>query len=131
MELLNEADILYEVGSYKSSNNRAYYAAFNGVRALLALDGVDFKKHSAVIQYFIRLYIKTGELPIEFSDIIISASKIRNNSDYDDFFIASKEMTKTQINKCKELCHAINEYLHKRISNNAEPLLDMEIEKDK
>ena len=33
---------------YLDANNRAYYAIFHAMRAIIALDGVDFKKHSAV-----------------------------------------------------------------------------------
>ena len=34
---------------------------FTGVRAVLAKDGIDFKKHAGVIAYFQKEYIKTGE----------------------------------------------------------------------
>ena len=37
---------------YASANNRAYYAIFHAMRAVLALDGEDYKKHSAVISRF-------------------------------------------------------------------------------
>ena len=56
-ELIDDSRRLFESGSYKSSNNRAYYAIFYAMRAVLALDEVDFKKHSGVIQYFQREYI--------------------------------------------------------------------------
>ena len=59
-ELIDDAKQLYKSGSFNSSNNRAYYAIFHAMRAVLALEEVDFKKHSGVIQYFQREYIKTG-----------------------------------------------------------------------
>ena len=43
---------LYENGLLTDSANRSYYAIFHAVRSVLALDGVDFKKHSGVISYF-------------------------------------------------------------------------------
>lgn len=43
---------LFKLNLYKQSMNRSYYAIFHAVRSLLALDGVDFKKHSGVIGYF-------------------------------------------------------------------------------
>ncbi len=95
-ELIDDAKQLYKSGSYKSSNNRAYYAIFHAMRAVLALEEVDFKKHSGVIQYFQREYIKTGIFEKAYSHIIISASEIRNASDYDDFLLASKEETKSR-----------------------------------
>ena len=59
-ELISEAETMYNANSYKGANNRAYYAVFSLMRAVLALDGEDFKKHSGVIQYFQKNYIKTG-----------------------------------------------------------------------
>ena len=35
-----------KAGLYRAANNRAYYAIFHAIRALFALDGVDFKAHS-------------------------------------------------------------------------------------
>jgi len=35
--------------SYRSAANRAYYAIFHAMRAVLALDGVDMKHHSGII----------------------------------------------------------------------------------
>lgn len=46
------------MGELKTANNRAYYSIFHAMRAILALDEVDFKKHSGVIAYFRENYIK-------------------------------------------------------------------------
>ena len=45
---------------YKNAANRSYYAIFHAMRAVLALDGIDRKKHSGVISDFRKLYIKTN-----------------------------------------------------------------------
>ena len=37
--------LLDEVGDYTSANNRAYYAIFYAIRAVLALEEIDFKRH--------------------------------------------------------------------------------------
>ena len=47
----------------KGAANRSYYAIFHAMRAVLALDGIDMKRHSGVMSEFRRLYIKTGILP--------------------------------------------------------------------
>ena len=78
---------------YMTANNRAYYCVFHSMRAVIALDGVDFKKHSGVIAYFREHYIKTGIFDKMYSDIISSTSLIRSKSDYDDFYIAQKDET--------------------------------------
>ena len=46
-------------GYWADSANRSYYAIFHALRAVLALDAFDSKKHSGVISYFLEHYIKT------------------------------------------------------------------------
>lgn len=43
-DCLKEADILLSAEEYKGAANRAYYAAFHAMRAVLILDGFDSKK---------------------------------------------------------------------------------------
>ncbi len=33
---------------YKAANNRAYYSIFHSIRAILALEPIDFKRHKDV-----------------------------------------------------------------------------------
>lgn len=75
------------------ANNRAYYAIFHAMRAVLVFDNFDSSKHSGVIAEFRRRYIKEGIFPAEISKMIGAAFTIRNASDYDDMFIASKDDT--------------------------------------
>ena len=41
-ERLQSANALIRIGDYKTAVNRSYYAAFSAMRAVLALDGLDF-----------------------------------------------------------------------------------------
>ena len=59
-ECLRDAKLLLAGESYRSAANRAYYAIFHAMRAVLALDGVDMKHHSGIISEFRKRYIKTG-----------------------------------------------------------------------
>jgi len=59
-----------EAGDYASANNRAYYCIFHAMRAVLALDGEDDKKHSAVIARFSMQYLKAERLPKKFGRLI-------------------------------------------------------------
>ena len=58
-ERLSYADEILKIGDYKTVANRSYYAVFSAMRAVLALDGFDSKKHSGIIAEFRRLYLKT------------------------------------------------------------------------
>ena len=81
------------------------------MRAVLAFDGYDVKKHSAVISKFRSLYIKTGVFDSKLSNYITDMFEMRNDSDYDDFYLLSKEDVEDQINNAKEFLNAIKLYL--------------------
>ena len=109
------AVILFDTGHYRAANNRAYYSIFHAMRAVLAFDGYDSKKHSGIIAVFRKDYIKTAVFDISFSDIIGTASEIRNASDYDDMFIADKAETAEQIQNAKVFLDQISSYVEKKL----------------
>lgn len=115
-ECLNAAKSLYKNGSYKSAANRSYYAVFHSMRAILALDGIDMKHHSGIISEFRRLYIKTGVFDTELSTIISALFDIRTESDYDDFYVISKQEVKEQIANADLFYNEIKEYLSKLVA---------------
>ena len=96
-EALAAAKTLCAAESYKAAANRSYYAVFLAMRAILAYDEVDMKRHSGVISEFRRRYIKTGIFDMEMSTIISDLFNIRTDSDYDDFFVIAKEDVAVQI----------------------------------
>ena len=96
---------------YSSANNRAYYAIFHAMRAVLALDGEDYKKHSAVIARFTLNYLKPEILPREYSKLISNASLIRNRSDYEDFYICSVADTNALFTGAESFCAEVGKYL--------------------
>ena len=112
-EDLEVAQLLFRQGNYRIANNRAYYSIFHALRAVLVLDNFDSSKHSGVIAEFRRRYIKENIFPIEMSKMIGSAFTIRNASDYDDMFIASKDETAEQIANAEWIYRLIREYIEK------------------
>ena len=110
-EALQDAEIMFDNGRYKNALNRAYYAVFYALRAVNALDGFDSSKHSGVIAHFNQTYVKTGTFKKEISRIIKLASEKREQADYLDFFVASKEDAEQQIQRAKILLKTIKEYL--------------------
>ena len=105
------AKCLLDDGLYTDSANRSYYAIFHAVRALLALEGVDFKKHSGVISHFQQHYIKTGMFDREYSDVVRDAFSIRQNCDYEDFFIISREDVVQQLADARRFLDTVTTYL--------------------
>ena len=113
-ERLESSKLLLDNGRYKDSIGRSYYAIFTAVRALLALDGVDFSKHSGVISYFQKEYIKSGVFDVKYSKYISQAFQIRNNTDYADFFIVSRDDAKEQYERAGDFYEVIADYLKNR-----------------
>lgn len=110
-ERLHSAKILLDDKSYKDSIGRSYYAMFTSVRALLAMEGQDFSKHSGVIAYFQKEFVKTGRFEKKYSKYISQAFQIRNNTDYADFFIVSAQDAKEQYENAAEFLNAIQQYI--------------------
>ena len=97
---------------YRAAANRSYYAIFHAMRAALAMIDIEEQsRHAGVISVFRRAYIKTGLFPEHLSDIITSAFEIRNECDYDDFFIISKAEICDQIRHAEEFVGYIKAYL--------------------
>ena len=103
---------------YASANNRAYYAVFHTMRAVLALDGEDYKKHSAVIARFTLDYLKPEILPREYGKLISNASLIRNRSDYEDFYICSVADTNALFSGAEAFYTEVEKYLTGRCGAN-------------
>lgn len=93
---LAQAELLLKDGRYDGSVNRSYYAIFSAIRALLALIKLDARKHSGVITYFDRYFVKTGLFDKHFSRIIHTAFDVRQASDYEDFYVISADQARLQ-----------------------------------
>lgn len=113
-EDLIASKLLYNSKLYKSANNRAYYAIFHTIRSILALEPIDFKKHKDVIAYFNKNYIRTEIFSKKLGRKIVEASKIREDSDYDDEFIVSESDTQAQIQTAEELIDLAENYINEQ-----------------
>ena len=98
-------------GFYKDSINRSYYSAFYAIKAVLALGTVDFKRHKDVIAYFNKEYVATEKFPRELGRRLGTLKQLREKSDYDDFYIASKDKASEQIETAEMILKEVTEYL--------------------
>lgn len=95
----------------KGAANRSYYAVFHAMRAVLALDGIDRKHHSAIIAEFRVRYIKTDLFDRSWSDVIQLQSEYRTSSDYNDFFVISRDEVRDQIDGASRFLEAVKAFL--------------------
>ena len=111
-ENLEEAIALLDINKFKGASNRAYYSIFHAIKAILALEETDFKKHSSVIAYFNKNYINTEIFPKELGKRVSTARFFREKSDYVDFYIVTREECEEQIKTAKDLIKLVEIYLN-------------------
>lgn len=99
-ETYEDAILLFEKGSWNSSINRLYYAAFYAAIALLLHNGLEVKSHNGVKRKLGELVVN-GMLNKEHAKIFGVLSDFRNKGDYDDLFDFNKEMVERLINPVK------------------------------
>ncbi len=87
---LDTAKVMFKAEKYKAAVNRLYYAIFHALRSVTALDGFDSSKHSGVIAYFNKNYVKNKIFEKDISKKIDKAFRLREKADYQDFFVISK-----------------------------------------
>ena len=113
VETLEVAKELFANGKYKDANNRSYYAVFYAVRAVYTIQGVDFKKHKTLLSNFNKEFVATEIFPRDIGRKISALSLIREQSDYNDFYVASKAESQQQIEIAEEIITLVKEYLEK------------------
>lgn len=116
MEDLETARLLLHAEQYRGANNRAYYAIYHTIDAILSIEEIAFKRHKDTLAYFNKHYIATEIFPRDMGRRIVKAEEIRHASDYDTFYIASKEITKQQIETAEQLYQLAKEYYERKQS---------------
>ena len=110
-ENLRSARILLDAQEYKGANNRAYYAIFQAINAVHAIDGTAYKRHKDAIANFNKNYITKAIFPRMLGRKIQNASAIREDSDYDDEFIVDADKTNEQLKTAEELIELVDKYI--------------------
>ena len=111
---IKAAEILLNAREFRGANNRAYYGIYHAVSAIHALDGNANKRHKDALANFNKNYVKTEIFPRKLGKRIVESEEIRHASDYDDFYIATREEAEEQIQTAKELVKLVEEYVRQR-----------------
>ena len=115
-ENLEEAMALFNINKFKGASNRAYYSIFHAIKAILALEQTDFKKHSSVIAYFNKEYVSKEIFSKELGKRVTEARFFREKSDYVDFYIVTKEECQKQIKTAEIMIENVEKYLNKKLN---------------
>jgi uncharacterized protein (UPF0332 family) len=113
-ESLEEARFLLSGNkSPRSIINRAYYAMFYAVLALFIYEPYSSSKHSGVLSYFNKHFIKGGIFNKDLGRSINKAFELRQRGDYREFMNLSLEQIEPFIEEAESFINAVKEYLIK------------------
>lgn len=111
-ETLEDAFVLHrEERSPWSIVNRAYYAMFYAVLALLTSVGKAPSKHSGAIALFDSDFVKTGKFPMEMSKWLHRAFDLRQRSDYREMYSLSPEQVTEVLQQAQAFVQQVETHL--------------------
>jgi uncharacterized protein (UPF0332 family) len=111
-ESLDEAHYLFTGGkSYRSVTNRAYYAMFYSIMALLVFEEYSSSKHSGVLSYFNARFIKDELFPKDLGRAANKAFDLRQRGDYREQATLTREQVEPFIDWAKRFINATRKHL--------------------
>lgn len=114
-ESLDEARFLFEGSkSPRSIINRAYYSMFYAILSLLVFEPFSSSKHSGVISYFNRHFIKRGVFSLELGRAVNKAFDLRQRGDYREQVNLTADQAEPFLDWARELIDSVKKYLESR-----------------
>jgi uncharacterized protein (UPF0332 family) len=113
-ESVDEAEFLLSGKmSPRSIINRAYYAMFYAVLALLVNEPYASSKHTGVLAYFNKNFIKSGLLPEALGRSLNKAFELRQRGDYREYIEMTHEQVAPFIGEARGFIAAVRDRLDK------------------
>ncbi len=111
-ETLVDARTLLEANrTPRSVVNRAYYAMFYAVMALLQTIGKAASKHAGVISLFDKEFVHAGVFPVEMSRTLHEAFDERHESDYETVKTTTRGEAAELLAEAEQFVERVAEYL--------------------
>lgn len=110
-EALEEAQLMYDAGHLRATSNRAYYAMFYAVQALLAKAGFSASKPSGAIPVFNREFVKTGVFSRDLLRWLHNLFELRQDADYGDMFEASAKQADQALGQARTFVSQVQAHL--------------------
>ena len=110
-EAVCDAELLLDADRYRATANRLYYACFYAALAALLTKRLQYSKHSAVIAFFDKEFIRSGLLPKEYSRTLHRAFNERQQDDYMPFVEMDAGEIKILFQGVQAFVNGINEYI--------------------
>ena len=111
-ESLDEAKYLFDGHkSPRSVINRAYYAMFYSILALLVFEPYSSSKHSGVLSYFNRRFIKNGLFSEDLGRAVNKAFDLRQRGDYREQIVLTHEQVAPFLDWARKFIDSVKHYL--------------------
>lgn len=115
IDCLESAQYNFQGGYFDAAANRAYYAVFDAMLALLLSKGYQPKSHTGARTLFAQQFILSGELPKEMSLWLTYCFDIRQQSDYDFNARLEKEETELVMEYASDFVKIAGSYLSQNL----------------
>jgi len=116
-QALRDARTLLATASYNATVNRAYYAMFYGILALLCVRGLGTSKHSGAIELFDREFTKKGVFDRELTQWLHEAFRLRQRADYQEMVKVSRERAEETLQHAESFVAQVRKHLAAMIGN--------------
>lgn len=110
-ETINDARIAIEMGRLHNAENRNYYAIFYAVSALAIQNDFSTSKHSMLMGWFNKNFVKTKIVSPQLGRIYKKAFEKRQEGDYDDFIDFQEDEVKDDFEEMIFFCEEIRKLL--------------------
>lgn len=114
-ETLASAKLCLVNGFYRDCINRSYYTVFYAIKAVLAIEGIDFKRHKDVVAYFNKTYVVNEKFPRELGKRLGRIKMMREESDYSDFVVVAGEDAEAQVKTAEEMVRLVEGFLKEMV----------------
>ena len=130
---VDAAKVLAENGFWNSTVNRLYYAVFYAVNALLVMNNIQTKSHSATKSQFSLHFVRTGKFDKKYGKLLAKLYDWRQKGDYENIFDYNDNSVQPLFAPVKEMIQLIE----RDINNNkmkeftsADDILDFAIDSE-
>ncbi len=115
-ESLQEAQYLFAGGkSLRSVVNRIYYGMFYAVLALLIYEPYTSSKHSGVLAYFNKRFVKGSLFPDAMGRSLNKAFEFRQRGDYREYFELTKDQVEPLLDEAAQFVASVRTYLNENV----------------
>jgi len=104
-------------GAPRQHAKRVYYGMFYAVLALLIYEPYASSKHSGVVAYFNKHFVKGSLFPDAMGRSLNKAFELRQRGDYREYFELTKDQVEPLLDEAAQFVAAVRKYLDEKVGS--------------